>query len=207
MPITKLQTGLENQVYRDKDIAKILALIKAASGLRSTTLIAIDGLSGAGKSTLVSHVLKELKKNSTISVDDFYRPVKNNRLESVIPEDRYDQYFDWQRLRDTVLSPLTKGVTARYGCHNWELDRLTEWREVNPGGIAIVEGVYSTRPELREFYEVTVYIHTPRVQRLARIIERQYEDTSWVEHWMETEDWYEKFEQPMKHVDLVVQGS
>ena len=78
---------------------------------------------------------------------------------------------------------------------------------MEPRKLVVVEGVYSLRPELRPHYTVTLYVDTPRERRRERLLSRSYEDVSWVEHWMASEDWYEEHERPKDHADLVVDGS
>ena len=168
-----------------------------------TTLVAIDGLGGAGKSTLAMELGETLDTFSIVALDDFYRPV----AAALAPEQACDAYFDWQRLRDTVLAPLSRNSHACYQRYDWVSDALAEWHEVSPGGVVIVEGVYSTRPELRPRFDVTIFVDTPREERLARMLDRLYNDVAWVERWMAAEDWYLEHMRPLDHVDLVVDGS
>jgi uridine kinase len=186
---------------------KVIDLVARATALGETTLVAIDGLGGAGKSTLAAQLLVYLKDAAIVDVDDFYRPMAAAERAELGPRDGYDGYFDWTRLRDDVLAPLTRGSRARYRRYDWATDALADWREVEAGGVVLVEGVYSTRPQLRPYYSSTVYVDTPRPVRLARMLDRGYENLSWVQRWMAAEDWYLEHERPREHVDLVVGGS
>lgn len=51
--------------------------------------------------------------------DDFYRPMAHGDRLLLSPQDGYDRYFDWQRLRDRVLVPLASGSAARYQRYDW----------------------------------------------------------------------------------------
>ena len=195
-------------MFSNPDVAKVLSLVEGESVAGRTTLVAVDGLGGAGKSTLAEQLLKALERSVVVNVDDFFRPMTAIERSELDPEDGYNQYFDWKRLRDYVLRPLGRELRARYRRYDWARGKLlAEWHVVEPGGVVIVEGVYSTRRELRPCFGVTIYVDTPREQRLARMLERGYSDLTWVEHWMASEDWYEEQERPKEHVDLVLYGS
>jgi uridine kinase len=184
----------------------VLSLIDGASVASRPTLVAVDGLGGAGKSTLAAQLLEAIDGSAMVSVDDFYRPMTATERAELSPEGGYDRYFDWRRLRDSVLGPLSRGLGARYRRYDWATNRLAEWRSIEAGRAVIVAGVYSTRPELRSYFGVTVYVDTPHGQRFERLSSRGYDDLSWVEHWMAVEDWYEENERPGEHADLVLYG-
>ena len=171
-----------------------------------TTLVAIDGLTCAGKSTLAGQVAGALKDAPVVGVDDFYRPLAADERVTLGPKESYDRYFDWERLLRDVLVPLSTHSRARYQRYDWVTDALVEWHEVEPRPVVIVEGVYSTRPELRPYFSVTVYVDAPREVRLARLLDRKYPDISWIDHWMAGEDWYVEHVDPAKHVALVLHG-
>jgi uridine kinase len=107
-------------------------------------------------------------------------------------------------LREEVLALLRAGHRARYQRYDWPSDALAEWHDV-PHGIVIIEGVYSTRVELRQFYHLTVWVECPRPVRLARGIERDGETARrrWEEEWMPAEDRYVKEESPHTKADIL----
>ena len=194
-------------MFTDRDKKRVLALLRRASVAGRTTLVAIDGLGGGGKSTLAAEVSEAIEEIAIVRVDDFYRPMADAKRAQLAPKEGYDRYFDWERLRDAVLVPLSAESRSRYRRYDWATDKLAESHQIGPGGIVIVEGVFSTRPELRPYFSVTIYVDTPREQRLGRMLSRMYENTSWVENWMAAEDWYLEHVRPKEHVDLVVDGS
>lgn len=197
--------------FSDHDVTRIHDMVTAASVASRTTLVAIDGLGGAGKSTLAARLQAGLQESIIISVDDFYFSMARADGTSLDPEQDYERHFDWKRLRDHVLAPLCDGLRASYELANWvdnwtAQNLLAVRRLVEPVEVVLVDGVYSTRPELRPYFGVTVYVDTPRDLRLARMSERGYEDMSWMERWMAAEDYYEEHERPREHVDVVLQG-
>ena len=113
-------------------------------------------------------------------------------------------YDTWRRLRDEVLGPLRAGQVARYQRYDWSSDALAEWHDV-PQGIVIVEGVYSTRLELEQFYDLTVWVECPRSICLARGVERDGEAArrKWEEEWMPAEDHYISEQSPHTRANIV----
>ena len=194
-------------MIRQAQLARALSLVHGARPGEQTTLVAIDGPGGAGKSTLADALRDALGDASIVRVDDFYRPMEAQARAVLSPPDGYERYFDWQRLRNEVLTPLSEGRVGRYQRHDWSNDRLEEWREVDPGGVVIVEGVYSTRPEIRDFFAVTIFVDAPREERVRRIRGRGYQELDWVDHWMAAEGWYLESIRPRELADLVVDGS
>ena len=132
--------------------------------LTTARLIAgIDGAGGAGKSTLARGISEAFAgRVSIIRGDDFYRPLKAAQYSDLTPQHAYENYFDWQRLRDEALMPSREGNRARYRRYDWSTDALAEWIEIEPREIVLVEGVFSMRPGLRSLLDVAIFIETPR---------------------------------------------
>lgn len=142
--------------------AEQLAAAIDALGRERFTLVALDGMGGSGKSTLAA-ALAELRGAVVVHGDDFYRPMDAEERARLSPAQGYDRYFDWQRLREEVLVPLTDGRDAAYRRYDWETGALApdEIHAVSRSGIVVVEGVYTARPELADHYGLVVYVDTP----------------------------------------------
>ncbi len=181
----------------------MLSALEESRAGEGTTVVAIDGPSGVGKSTLADALREARNDVSLVRGDDFYRPMDRGARAKLGPAEGYEQYFDWRRLRSDVLVPLSQGMVGRYRRYDWSNDRLEEWHQVDPGEFVIVEGVYSTRPELRSFYSLTVFLETPRDERIRRILARD-DDVAWVERWMAAEEWYVRHMRPAERADLVI---
>jgi uridine kinase len=181
-------------------------IVDRCLSVSSLFIVGIDGCGGAGKSRLATKVRVTLASRdrdiSIVHMDDFYLPsaLRNGTLGL----NAVGSAFDWQRLRDQVLVPLTAGQPARYQRYDWPTDALAEWQNV-PNGIVIVEGVYSTRLELEPYYDLTVWVECPRPVRLARGIERDGEAArrKWEDEWMPAEDRYVKEQSPHTRADMV----
>ena len=192
----------------------LLTITEAVDGIRRasdrhTVLIGIGGRGGSGKSTLARLLRGSLPESTVVELDDFYLPsdLRQRRRESGTGELGAD--FDWRRLHDQVLEPLSLGQETQYQRYDWESDTMAEWHDVSPGGIVIVEGIYATRPELRALYDLTIWVDAPRELRLERGLERDGPEARgrWLEEWMPDEDRYVERTRAPDHVDLVVDGS
>ena len=171
-------------------------------------IIGIDGAGGAGKSVLADQVAGELMSRAhavaLIKMDDFYQPNSApNRGSSTIGAG-----FDWRRLEKQVLKPAKSNQPIQYQRYDWTTDSLEEWHEAS-ARVVIVEGIYSTRIELEEFYDFTIWVECPRRIRLARGVQRDGESVRdrWLNEWMPEEDRYVAEHSPQTRADLVYDGS
>ena len=168
-------------------LANIVNCLKALQHQGVCQLVAIDGPGGAGKSTLAQLLNAHLKTLgwivAVVKHDDFYHlsHQRENQQAGVIGCD-----FDWERLRDQVLTPLREGRSAHYQRYDWETDLLAEWRTISASDVVLVEGVYTMRRELINLYDLKIWVDCPRAIRLARGIARDGEQTRtiWEQDWM-----------------------
>lgn len=186
--------------------ADILNVLRPLLTNVSTVLIGIDGCGGSGKSTLARALVAASPSEVTmVQMDDFYKPSaeRPSGLNKQIGGN-----FDWERVRDSVLIPLSKGEVARYQRYDWPSDSLAEWHEILPGKIVVVEGVYSTRNEIRDFYSFRTFVECPQEVRLERGLARDGESArdKWVKEWMPAEDRYIQSHQPWKAAQLRIDG-
>lgn len=174
---------------------------------RLTLLAGIDGRGAAGKSMLARAVAALLPATAVVEFDDFYLPSAERELRRREGDDEVGGDFDWRRLRDQVLAPLDRDEPSRYQRYDWDSDRLAEWHTIAPGGIVLVEGNYTTRAELRAFYDLTVWVEAPHELRLQRGVERDGPGSreQWLELWMPEEERYIAAQDPRRWVDVVVE--
>ena len=172
-----------------------------------TLLIGIDGCGGAGKSTLAeSFKAVDPSKVTVIHMDDFYKPSMHREL---IGETVIGGNWDCHRVKEQALLPLSKNMHTRYQRYDWDTDKLSEWHDVSAGGVVIMEGCYSLIEDLRNYYDFTIWMDTPRDVRLSRGIERDGEEKRglWEDLWMPAEKLYIKTQNPMENVDFVIDGT
>jgi uridine kinase len=166
-------------------------------------LVGIDGRGGAGKSTFARALAAELSEAAVVEFDDFYRP-SAARLPPGDPD--VGGNFEWRRLRDQVLLPLSRGEAARYQRYDWGSDSMAEWHDVPARGVVVIDGNYSTREELRGLYDFRIWVDAPHDVRLARGLERGGLNTRerWLEEWMPEEERYLAAQDPRRFADLVI---
>jgi uridine kinase len=171
-----------------------------------SVVVAIDGATASGKTILADAVAAQLDGCEIVHADDFYRPMPDNERERLDAEQGYRRYFDWERLREQVLVPLRDGRAARYQIYDWGTGHLGAWREIRPGTVVLVEGVYSARPELAPYYHFAVLVDTPRAICLQRAMERGQNPYERILRWRAAEDFYLSTTRPQDRVQLVVSG-
>ena len=99
------------------DIIAIISNARARAAGRRPIIVGIDGPSGAGKSTLARRIEEALKDVSIVHKDDFYSDAPEQLLSILSPAEGYSSYFDWQRLREQVLLPLSSGHSYLLNLH------------------------------------------------------------------------------------------
>lgn len=162
---------------------------------RTTRIVAIDGFGGSGKSRLASELASVLENTAVVHTDDFARPN--------VPG------WEWERMRNQVLTPLSRDEPSRYQRYDWDSDQLAEWRELPVGGTLIVEGVSSMRDELGQYWDFAIWVEAPFDVRLKRGAGRDGKDmrSQWTDVWMPQEQRYFDAQRPDKKADLIVDGT
>ncbi|MFI0961153.1 uridine kinase [Streptomyces sp. NPDC021080] len=190
-------------------VAERVVAAARARGDQGLVLIAVDGMGGSGKSTLASAVAR-LGDAVVVHGDDFYRPMDADERAALTPAQGYDRYFDWQRLRDELLTPLATGHDAYYRRYDWPSGSLAadEAHAVACDGIVLVEGVYTARPELADHYDLIVYVDTPPEESMRRLRARgdDHGPIDWEARWRLAEEHYLSTTRPRERADLVVPG-
>ncbi|SMQ86757.1 Uridine kinase [Bacillus sp. OV166] len=191
-----------------KTFEQLVKSIDSIPKKQSTLLIGIDGCGGSGKSTFANKLKDEFSNVTVVHMDDFYLPslkhINTNPKQKPIGAD-----FDWKRILDQVLEPISQNKEGHYQRYDWENDDLAEWHTVPVGGTVVIEGVYSIRTELADKYDFTIWVDCPRETRLARGLERDSEEARdmWENNWMISEDIYVEEDKPFERADLLVNGT
>ncbi|MFV0304263.1 MAG: uridine kinase [Moheibacter sp.] len=143
-------------------------------------LIGIAGGTGSGKTTVVRNILKNLNTENVlvISQDNYYKD--HNELSI---EEREKINFDHPRSIDFDLLTsdvvkLKKGQTIEQPVYSFIThSRTDETLRTPPKNVIIVEGILVlTSPELRELFDLKIYVHADSDERLIRRIQRDIQE-------------------------------
>lgn len=152
-------------------------------------LIAIDGRCAAGKTTLARELAKRTD-GSVFHMDHFFlRPEQRT-------EERLNtagENIDHERFLSEVLLPLKSGEKIiRYQPFDCKMGALAELMEVKAGDVCFVEGSYSCHSELRELYDLRIFLTVSKEEQMKRIVKRNGEKgaEAFRERWIPLEERY-----------------
>jgi uridine kinase len=194
--------------------SRVVAEIQARLGGRSRPLlVAIDGQSGSGKSELAALVAAGLDA-VVVPSDDFYAAhISDAEWDARTPAKRAADVIDWRRLRAEAVEPLLEGRPASWHPFDFDAKRpdgtfplATSPVTREPAAVVVLDGAYSSRPELADLIDLSVLVDVPTAERHRRLVERDgeaYTDT-WQERWGVAEDYYFSAVRPPSSFDLVV---
>jgi uridine kinase len=135
----------------------------------SPTRVAIDGRTASGKTTLADELSKILsvKGRNVIrtSIDGFHRPkIERYARGRFSAEGYYYDARDLQAINTLLLSPLGPDGDRLYRTASFDLDK-DEPIEQRPhlaanNAILLVDGTFLQRPELRDGWDLTIFVET-----------------------------------------------
>ena len=147
--------------------------------------VAVDGRDAAGKTTLADELATELMNRQLevvrAGIDAWHNaPQLRYRLGRDSPLGYYRDSFDLSGLRSRLLEPFSSGepfVTATYDYRTSSPVDSTE-QAAGERSILLFDGVFLLRPELRDCWDLTVYVSLPEPAALERGVARDSETSS-----------------------------
>jgi uridine kinase len=139
-------------------------------------IICIAGGTGSGKTTVVHQIMNELPETEVgvLSQDAYYK--ENDNLSF---EERALVNFDHPRAIDfellvNHLKDLKEGKTIEQPVYSFVTHNRTDDTVVtHPRKVMIVEGILIlTNPELRDLFDIKVFVHADSDERLIRRLKR-----------------------------------
>lgn len=186
------------------------------------TRVAIDGPDGAGKTTFADELARELEARGTgvirAGIDGFHHPaVIRYRLGRNSPDGFFLDSFNYAGLRDALLDPLSPGGSGVY--HDAVFDYRSDMpvyspsREARPGDVLVFDGVFLLCPELRRYWDLSVFLDVPFRISVPRLVERDPRlgppdpDAPENRRYVEGEKRYMRECEPLKRANLVIDNA
>lgn len=139
-------------------------------------IIGIAGGTGSGKTTVVNQIIEELKNEEVdvISQDSYYQDTSHLSYDQ-----RTKINFDHPKSIDfdllvSHLKDLRAGKNIQQPVYSFkEHNRTGETIEIEPRKVIIVEGILIlTHPDIREMFDIKIYVHADSDERLIRRLKR-----------------------------------
>jgi uridine kinase len=139
-------------------------------------IIGIAGGTGSGKTTVVHQIMNELPETEVgiISQDSYYK-----QTHDLSYEERSRINFDHPRAIDfellvAHLKDLKEGKAIDQPVYSFIThNRTDDTVHTHPRKVMIVEGILIlTNPELRDLFDVKIYVHADSDERLIRRLKR-----------------------------------
>jgi uridine kinase len=154
-----------------------------------------------------------------VQIDDFFSAnILDWEWDARSVQERVRDVFDWKRLRTDALEPLLANQVATW----YPFDFVAGLRpdgtyalgqqaiQKQPAPVIILEGAYSSNPEIADLIDLAVLIDVPIPERYLRLEEREGDKRflkRWHTLWDEVEEYYFSEVMPKSAFDVVVSGS
>jgi len=147
--------------------------------------VAVDGVDGAGKSCFADELAQCLvgrgQKPVRASVDGFHHPAAvRYRRGRHSPDGFYRDSYDYARLAEVLLDPLSPGGDRRYlpRVHDVSTDQPVppQPEMAEPESVLVFDGIFLHRPELDGYWDYSVFLDVPFAVTAARMAHRDHTD-------------------------------
>jgi uridine kinase len=144
--------------------------------------IGIDGVDGAGKTIFGNELARLLERSGRpiirASVDSFHNPKFDRyRLGKRSPQGFFLNSYNYARLKEVLLDPLTPGGTGCY--HTAIFDHRSDSPVSSPekqaihGSVMVFDGIFLHRPELRTYWDFSIFLDVGFDTSIPRLAQRE----------------------------------
>ncbi len=133
-------------------------------------MVGVDGVDGVGKTTFANDLGDALRARGRevvrSSADGFHHPRSvRYRLGRSSPEGFYRHSYNYPLLQSVLLRPLTARGSRRFRSEAFDhaTDRPIEAEEqiASDDAILVFDGLFLHRPELRSYWDFTIFLDAP----------------------------------------------
>jgi uridine kinase len=165
-----------------RELAALIAVVKRPHPQR----VAIDGVDAAGKTILADELVTPIREFGRpvirASVDGFHNPrVIRYQLGPDSPEGYYRDSFNHKAILECLLRPLGPGGSLRYRPSSYDYRLDTPLREpfktAPQDAVLLFDGVFLLRPELRSYWDYSVFVDVAFNSSVHRAIARDSTQT------------------------------
>lgn len=182
--------------------------------VRPKAVVAIAGGTGSGKTSIANRIVEELSDHVNLVCHDAYYKDQTHLPFEVRTKTNYDhpESFD-TGLFIEHLGALKKGFPVERPVYNFSIHTREPFTEtVYPKEIILVEGILVLEnPNLRELFDLKIYVDTDADVRILRRITRDIEErgrslSSVIEQYLGTvKPMHEAFVEPSKrYADVII---
>ncbi len=190
------------------------AIARCSVAAEAPLVVSLDGRSGSGKSTLAS-LVAEKTDTVLLPVDDFYSAhISDAEWDLMTIEERWLKVFNWAELRSEAVVPLLDGRPACWNPIDFEAGpdsqgkykMKTELTSAEPAPVILLDGVYSSGPQMADLVGLSILVEAPDEQRRARLARREEPGflAQWHTRWDTVEDFYFSSLRPRESFDVIV---
>jgi uridine kinase len=163
--------------YRRLDDAphRVNGLREVAARIEPGMRVGIDGVSAAGKTTFADALVASVDAPVVrASLDDFHFPRAIRYARGEGADSYYEATFDAVRFRRELLEPFARREPIRTRIFDHVDDRPIDDPpfDAPPGAVLVVDGIWLHKPELRDAFDLTVWLQIDRQVALERAIAR-----------------------------------
>jgi para-aminobenzoate synthetase len=182
-------------------VAALKAIGEQISPFPKPLIMAIDGGSGSGKTTIAKEIAMAFNA-VIIPLDDFFSAnIPDSQWDDFTINEKLSKVFDWKRLRKTVLEPLLSEKQASWQAFDFESGLQTggtykmkqEFITRKPADIIVLEGAYSSSPEIADLLSLTVLLDVPVAKRHSRLEKREEANPAFLRQWRQRWDAVERY--------------
>jgi uridine kinase len=146
-----------------------------------TARVGVDGVDGAGKTMFADELAQFLRAAERpvirASVDGFHHPKSERyRQGRNSPEGYFEDSYNYAALERILLDPLSPGGSGRFRAavfdHVTDMPVSAPERVAAPASILVFDGIFLHRPELRKYWDVSVFLDVAFAVSVARCAQR-----------------------------------